>query len=808
MRLWHRTFIADSWFSIEPLPAAYTHPGAEHLRSCGGVSSKSLDHAQLGPYLSDVDLPRAIAGLRDEAEKIGGTRGQYLSGLAVCLDVMWDLAMETIGKGDPVPSRVQSKPLQASRLSPRSPKQSVPALPIAGSRPGPVPLSPRSPLAAVDTWRSGRVIPMASVKAIGAAVICSFRRSSAKNLEPHLPPALARVPRANIDFLPIKDAWFSGSMNYIGRARNADGTPQYEATYEINASLQISYPEFEQLVSHEVVPGHVTTFAYLQDLSVRGLAGFEATILTMNTRAATLFEGIANNAILIAHGVTEIEQLPDEDLQIGVLLALLQDDAKNQSSYLTWGGARPGGSGRHASPGFPGYRRARRQAIRGLGTPSTAGTHVPSRISRGTEKSRSFGAHILPIEFSPQYSDAMDWSTSSRWIRLCHPKTDLNPGPRFLPGKRKNKMGSMAIPGTLPTLKYADLDGEHCFPLATESVSIGRSPDQDLVSAEAFVSRRHAIITRTNGSYELVDQNSSHGTFVNGVRVQRAILKSGDTLQFGSLNSATSTSICPRKAPTLHPPHSQTNSFPPSRYSHPLTKISVNLPAKSRSSISFLMPHASSTPAEPSPTSSSSAPALDSTHWRGARLCLSSRRGRNASRPRPPRRRQHCRGRLNRLAPRHAEVHRSHSKFFLSDTLADDSAAGWASVMANSIRSIYCIPLRKHISPAEPNRLLGLLYLDSQISPGSLSEIDHQVLDTLATEASTLLHNALLADTELKARHAAEELAIAASIHSSLMSITMPKLSLCGASRKQRPMFAILAAISTTHSPLKTACVL
>ena len=57
----------------------------------------------------------------------------------------------------------------------------------------------------------------------------------------------------------------------------------------------------------------------------------------MNTRAATLFEGIANNAILIAHGVTEIEQLPDEDLQIGVLLALLQDDAKNQSSYLTWG---------------------------------------------------------------------------------------------------------------------------------------------------------------------------------------------------------------------------------------------------------------------------------------------------------------------------------------------------------------------------------------------------------------------------------------------------------------------------------------
>jgi hypothetical protein len=90
-----------------------------------------------------------------------------------------------------------------------------------------------------------------------------------------------------------------------------------------------------------VVPGHVTTFAYLQNLYWRDLVGFEASVLTMNTRAAALFEGIANNAILMAYGVTEVEDLPDTDLQIGVLLALLQDDAKNQSSYLTWGEGTP-----------------------------------------------------------------------------------------------------------------------------------------------------------------------------------------------------------------------------------------------------------------------------------------------------------------------------------------------------------------------------------------------------------------------------------------------------------------------------------
>jgi hypothetical protein len=331
-------FIADSWFSDEPLPAAYTHPAAARLRQAGGVSVKNREAVE--EYLRQVNLPQSIAGVRQEAATLGGLRQPYLAGLADSLETMWDLAMELLGKGDPVPyarsvMASTAKPPEPSR--PEKKRERVAELlgrsGYSGSNGGGV-------LDAVDRWRRERAIPMASVRALGAAVIAHFDQLSAKNLMPYLPQELALVHRANIDFQSIKDAWFSGSMNYIGRARNSDGTPQYEATYEINASLQISFPEFEQLVSHEVVPGHVTTFAYLQNLYLRGNAGFEATVLTMNTRAATLFEGIANNAILIAHGVTEIDQLPDEELQVGVLLALLQDDAKNQSSYLTWGEGR------------------------------------------------------------------------------------------------------------------------------------------------------------------------------------------------------------------------------------------------------------------------------------------------------------------------------------------------------------------------------------------------------------------------------------------------------------------------------------
>ena len=329
-------FIADSWFADEPLPAAYTHPAAAKVRASGGVGAKEPDKAAIDAYLAAVDVKGAIDAMTAEGKKLGGLRGAYFEGLGVCFTAMWDLVQEILGKGEPVPYErcvigSTGRPPEPSHPEGKR-RRAAELLARAGypSKTG------HELLAAVDAWRRERMVPWKSIPMLADAFIAQFCAGTSKYLSPHLPADLRAVPLANMKFLPIKDAWFSGSMNYLGRARKPDGTPEYEATYEINASLQISVPEFVQLVSHEVVPGHVTTSAFIQGLYVRGRLGFEGTVLTMNTRAATLFEGIANNAILIAHGVTEVEELPDEDLQIGVLLALLQDDAKNQSSYLTW----------------------------------------------------------------------------------------------------------------------------------------------------------------------------------------------------------------------------------------------------------------------------------------------------------------------------------------------------------------------------------------------------------------------------------------------------------------------------------------
>jgi serine phosphatase RsbU (regulator of sigma subunit) len=349
----------------------------------------------------------------------------------------------------------------------------------------------------------------------------------------------------------------------------------------------------------------------------------------------------------------------------------------------------------------------------------------------------------------------------------------------------------MPVNATTPILQYGDTDGEHIFEIRGACTTIGRAADQDLILKEAFASRRHATITLQSDGIELVDQNSSHGTFLNGARVERGRLRSGDMLQFGSTNAMCFRVVLP-----------ETGSMSGVRADELLSALSgfepgvtkdVPRPARDIGKLSFLLNAARQLNSGGAINDVFNAllklsMQLTGTE-RGFVFLLKDGELSFSLGLRSDGTLIEEDGSVSRRAMQKAVE--SDSRFYLSDTLSDDSAAHWASVMANSIRSIYCIPLRKHISPSEPNRLLGVLYLDARIGAGSLSDTDHQVLDNLATEASTLLHNALLADTELKARQAEEELAIAASIHSGLMSIALPRLDYAEFHARTIPCHAI-----------------
>jgi serine phosphatase RsbU (regulator of sigma subunit) len=91
---------------------------------------------------------------------------------------------------------------------------------------------------------------------------------------------------------------------------------------------------------------------------------------------------------------------------------------------------------------------------------------------------------------------------------------------------------------------------------------------------------------------------------------------------------------------------------------------------------------------------------------------------------------------------------------------------------------VYCIPLRKRAAGADIHEkdILGVLYLDSRLQPGKLSQVDNDLLETIATEAAALVENAFLAQAEEASRRYREELNIAAAIQQWLMEFAIPNL--------------------------------
>jgi hypothetical protein len=72
------------------------------------------------------------------------------------------------------------------------------------------------------------------------------------------------------------------------------------------------------------------------------------------------------------------------------------------------------------------------------------------------------------------------------------------------------------------------------YPLAANGpMIVGRVPSADLYLDDEQVSRLHAQITRTGGTFAVADLGSTNGTLVNGQRVSRAFLRDGDRIQIG-----------------------------------------------------------------------------------------------------------------------------------------------------------------------------------------------------------------------------------------------------------------------------------
>ena len=102
--------------------------------------------------------------------------------------------------------------------------------------------------------------------------------------------------------------------------------------------------------------------------------------------------------------------------------------------------------------------------------------------------------------------------------RIYRPSAPATPAPEPEPDARKP--AKLAVAG-------------RTHALAKPQVVLGRSRECDITISDPNVSRRHAEIREENGSYWIVDLNSTNGVEVNGKRIDRARLEHSDRIVVG-----------------------------------------------------------------------------------------------------------------------------------------------------------------------------------------------------------------------------------------------------------------------------------
>jgi pSer/pThr/pTyr-binding forkhead associated (FHA) protein len=73
------------------------------------------------------------------------------------------------------------------------------------------------------------------------------------------------------------------------------------------------------------------------------------------------------------------------------------------------------------------------------------------------------------------------------------------------------------------------------IPLTKSVTTLGRQLENDIVFHEEFLSRFHAEIIHESDKYVLYDKDSTSGTFVNGRKIDRCVLNSGDLISLANI---------------------------------------------------------------------------------------------------------------------------------------------------------------------------------------------------------------------------------------------------------------------------------
>src|SRR5436189_1053694 len=86
------------------------------------------------------------------------------------------------------------------------------------------------------------------------------------------------------------------------------------------------------------------------------------------------------------------------------------------------------------------------------------------------------------------------------------------------------------------------------YELKTDKTTVGRVSDNTFEIAEASVSSHHCELTLRGNEVLVKDLGSTNGTFINGEKVEEAVLKPGQILRLGMIEMRLETGEAPTAA--------------------------------------------------------------------------------------------------------------------------------------------------------------------------------------------------------------------------------------------------------------------
>jgi phosphoserine phosphatase RsbU/P len=324
-----------------------------------------------------------------------------------------------------------------------------------------------------------------------------------------------------------------------------------------------------------------------------------------------------------------------------------------------------------------------------------------------------------------------------------------------------------------PTLLLIKDGKQQTVPIEGTPVSIGRRASNHIVLKNPHVSRDHAIIVQELTDYYLVDKGSKHGTFINGERIQRKRLEPNDRLEFGVPAAGFLIFNPDKPQSTTREFLNQVTALPGQAPKSDLEMLTFFLEAARKLNTAGVLKDVLLTLIDTT---------LKLTRAERGYVFLMDDEGNlklsvGQSAQGVP---LSDDGTISRSLLE--EAAHATSEFLVQDALKSSQLALRNSIVANELRTIICIPLRKsklrekkgaQASIAE--ECAGVLYLDSRSVGTDVSTTNNDILRAIATEAASLLENARLVQAEEETRKVQQELNIASSIQQRLMAVTIPE---------------------------------